>query len=137
MQILQLFPLLAERLGPQESVQEAARRLSLVRRPFLPVCDSAGRILGALGERELCRVVAEGLPPETTVASVMRAAVRSCRPDDPVERAVDLLLEEPSGALVCLDEAGHLLGLVTLAELLLAQAETELPRPAGEPPLWN
>lgn len=90
---------------------EAARALLLehgVR--ALPVVDHDGRLLGIVGLRELTR-------PGLHVDDVM-APAHTAGPDAPAVELIGPLTDGRHHAVVIVDEAQHLLGLVTQSDLL-------------------
>ncbi len=84
----------------------------------LPV-GSVDDLQGIVTDRDiLFRVVAKGLSnTETTVGDVMTTAVFSCRPEDTVTTALDLMGARNLRRLPVLDVNGRMVGLVTLSDL--------------------
>ena len=81
-----------ECIDPAQSVQEAGRRMRDANVGFLPVCNSKGKVLGAITDRDIAiRIVAEGRPLTTAAADVMTREVVACRPDDDVTDAEQLM----------------------------------------------
>ena len=106
------------------SVREAARRMRDLNLGFLPIVDDAQQLVGVLTDRDIAvRVVAEDRSPDVPVDEVMTEDVISCRPDDDVERAEELMRVNQKARLVCVDDAGHVAGVISLADI--AQYETE------------
>jgi CBS domain-containing protein len=85
---------------------------------FLPVCDKSGRVIGTLTDRDLAlRVVAENVPAETHVAELMTRNLVRCSPDDEIQTAEQLMGTQHKSRIVCTDDAGHLLGVVSIADI--------------------
>lgn len=77
-------------LSPDETAQDAVRKLSDADVSALPVADEEGRYLGMVTERALIReVMAVGLDPSLIrVGLILDRRVPSCDPDDPVAIAL-------------------------------------------------
>jgi CBS domain-containing protein len=107
------------------SVREAARRMRDLNLGFLPIVDDAQQLVGVLTDRDIAlRVVADDRPPDVPVDEVMTEDVISCRPDDDVERAEELMRVNQKARLVCLDEGGRVAGVISLADIAQYEDET-------------
>jgi CBS domain-containing protein len=85
---------------------------------FLPVCDSKGRVVGTVTDRDLTvRLTAEQLPPTTALANVMTIEVVSCRATDDLDRAKELMARHRKSRVVCLDDQGRLAGVISLSDI--------------------
>ena len=85
---------------------------------FLPVCDSKGRVLGTVTDRDLTvRLTADQLPATTALANVMTMDVISCQATDDVERAKDLMAGNHKSRLICLDDEARLAGVISLSDI--------------------
>src|SRR5438105_2118343 len=113
-----------EILKTRQSVAEAARRMRDLDVGFLPICDDAEELVGVLTDRDIAvRVVAEGWPSDLAVEEVMTTDVLCCSPDEELERAEELMRTNQKTRLVCIDDAGHVAGIISLADI--AQYEDE------------
>jgi len=113
-----------EVLEARTSVREAARRMRDLNIGFVPIVDDAEELVGVLTDRDVVlRVVAEARATSTPVEDVMTEEVITCSPDDEVERAEELMRANQKARLVCVDEAGHVAGVISLADI--AQYEDE------------
>ena len=111
-----------ECVEPTEPVQAAARRMRDANVGFLPVCDSSRSVLGTITDRDIAiRIVAEGRPPTTAAADVMTREVIACRPGDDVTRAEQLMGKHQKSRIICTDENGRLIGVISLSDI--AQVE--------------
>lgn len=118
-----------EIVKPEDSIQEAAQRMRDSNVGFLPVCADDGTAVGVLTDRDIAiRVVADDRPWRTPVRDVMSSDVVSCRPEDDVKRAEDLMRVNQKSRLPCIDEAGRVVGVISLADV----AQYEAPRRTGE-----
>jgi CBS domain-containing protein len=85
---------------------------------FLPVCDKSGRVIGTLTDRDLAlRLVAENMPAETRVAELMTHHLVRCSPSDEIQTAEQLMGTQRKSRIVCTDDHGHLLGILSLSDI--------------------
>jgi CBS domain-containing protein len=110
--------------GIGQTVAEAARRMRDLNIGFLPVCDDAQQLIGVLTDRDIAlRVVAEEQPYDVAVEEVMTEEVITCRPEEEIERAEELMRTNQKARLVCVDDTGHVAGVISLTDI--AQYEEE------------
>jgi CBS domain-containing protein len=115
-----------ECLNPNDSVAEAARRMSDLDVGFLPVCDSDGAPVGTLTDRDIVlRVVAGQKSYDTQVSEVMTPDAICCRPDDDVTRAEQLMRANQISRIVCVDDDNHITGVIGLADISQYEIDTE------------
>jgi CBS domain-containing protein len=118
-----------EVLRHSQTAREAAQLMRDLNIGFLPICDDAKQLVGVLTDRDIAlRVVAEDRPSSVAVAEVMTEEVITCSPEDDAERAEQLMRTNQKARLVCVDDTGRVVGVISLADL--AQYETE--RRAGQ-----
>ena len=100
------------------SVQEAATMMGELDVGALPV-GAPERLEGVLTDRDvLYRVVARGLDcAAVRVRDVLTTPVLSCRPEDDVRNAMDLMAAHHVRRLPVRDAAGRVVGWVTLADI--------------------
>ena len=99
------------------SIQDAAITMGELSVGALPI-GTADDLQGIITDRDiLFRVVAKGLPPSTIVADVMTARLFSCRQDDQIDTALDLMGARNVRRLPVLDTDGRMVGIVTLSDL--------------------
>ncbi|KAB2901519.1 MAG: CBS domain-containing protein [Kofleriaceae bacterium] len=84
----------------------------------IPVVDDAGHLLGLVSDRDLLRNIARAERSRLPVSYVMSAAPLTVRPDDPALAALEVLLTRKVGAVPVVDDAGHLIGIVTSTDFL-------------------
>jgi CBS domain-containing protein len=107
-----------------DAVLVAADKMRRANIGFLPVCNRQGRVVGALTDRDIAtRLVAEDLPSTTAVRTIMTRDVVACLPADDVHFAEELMATRQRARVVCIDRAGRLQGVLSLADV--AQWETE------------
>ena len=117
-------------IQPTASVLEAARLMNDRGVGGVIVVDEANALLGIFTERDILRrVVAAGLPPETTkVADVFTRDIITCTPEMNVEEVGSLMTTRRVRHLPVVD-AGGLHGVVTIGDLLahrLSDQETTI-----------
>lgn len=100
------------------SVAEVAATMGDLSVGALPI-GSADDLQGIVTDRDiLFRVVAKGLDnTATAVGDVMTTTLYSCRPEDTVTTALDLMGARNLRRLPVLDGNGRMVGLVTLSDL--------------------
>src|SRR5450755_3994512 len=105
-------------IGPGATVLDAAIIMNEHKIGSLLVTDG-GRLVGIITERDLLvRVVSQRRDPaETVVHAVMSAEVACCRPDTSVDEARGVMKNRRIRHLPVLDEADHLLGVVSIGDL--------------------
>jgi CBS domain-containing protein len=117
-------------IQPTATVLEAARLMNDRGVGGVVVVDEANALLGIFTERDILRrVVAAGLPPETTkVADVFTRDIVTCTPDMNVEEIGSIMTTRRVRHLPVVD-VGSLLGVVTIGDLLahrLSDQETTI-----------
>src|SRR5438094_69530 len=101
-----------------DHVQAAARKMRDAGVGFLPVCDRDRKVLGTLTDRDIAiRLVAEDLAPDTAVQTIMTKEAVSCRPSDALEEATRLMREHHKSRILCCDDDGRLLGVISLSDI--------------------
>jgi CBS domain-containing protein len=110
--------------GLADAVPGIAERMRARNIGFMPVCDSSGVTIGALTDRDLAlRVLAGRLPPDTTTAAeVMTRQVVACSPDDTLMDAEMLMSKHKVSRVVCVDAAGHAVGVISLSDVAEREA---------------
>lgn len=107
-----------ECLSPREPAQAAAERMRDRNIGFLPVCDDGMLVLGTVTDRDIAlRIVADLLSPGTPVEQVMTREVVACYPEDDIELARELMAEHRKSRIMCLDDDGALLGVISLSDI--------------------
>lgn len=114
------------------TIQEAAAGMRDVDAGALPVVSDADQLIGIVTDRDLAvRALAEGMEPETPVASVMTRNVSVVEPSDEVEDALSIMGSEQVRRLPVV-EGGRLVGVVSQADLAAVGAAPELARMVRE-----
>jgi CBS domain-containing protein len=110
----------AETIGPDETLQAAARRMKQSDVGALVVCDDA-RVIGILTDRDIVvRSIAAGRSPaEADVRSTMTPQVMECCEDDELEGAATRMARGAVRRLVVLDAARKLVGVLSVDDVAL------------------
>jgi CBS domain-containing protein len=114
-----------ECVSPQDSVETAAQVMRARNIGFLPVCDDiTDRIVGTITDRDIAiRVVADRKAPTTRVASIMTPDAVVCRPQDDITTAEELMAENFVSRIMCIDDDGELVGVISLSDIALMDGE--------------
>jgi len=129
MQVKDVMTRGAQCVGPDDTLQQAARKMKDLDVGPLPVCDH-DKLAGMLTDRDIVvRAVAEGRDPATTrVRDVMTPGVCACFEEDDVGEAAKLMREKQIRRLVVLNRDKRVAGIVSLGDLA---TETQDERLAG------
>ena len=104
-------------IGPEESVEVAARTLTRHNIGALPVCTANGKICGMLTDRDLVtRCMAAQQPVQTKVKDIMTKQVLSVQPDTDAKVAAYLMGHRQIRRLP-VTENGKICGMVSLGDL--------------------
>jgi CBS domain-containing protein len=105
-------------LNEQDSAQFAARVMRDANVGFLPVCGPSGKVVGAVTDRDIVvRLAADSGNLSTSVAHLMSRDIISCAPKDDVRRVQELMLEHKKSRVVCVDDQGRPIGIITISDI--------------------
>ena len=109
-----------ETLPESTTVREAAETMRANDIGDVVVVDDNGAISGILTDRDIVvRVVAEGRDPRATrIGDIASRELTAVSPDDPVDRAVQLMRERAIRRLPVVDK-GKPVGIVSIGDLAL------------------
>lgn len=104
---------------PEDSLFEAANKMRTANVGFLPVCTPDGMPVGVVTDRDLViRGMAAGLPGSAAVKDVMTPGALACVSHRAtLERAEDLMIRHQVGRVLCVDDAGHVVGIISLSDI--------------------
>jgi CBS domain-containing protein len=127
MQVKDVMTKGAECVGPDATLQEAARKMKGLDVGPLPVCDS-DRLVGMITDRDIVvRALAEGKDPRSTrVRDAMSEGVCYCFEDDDVADAAQQMREKQVRRLVVLNRDKRLAGIVSLGDLAVETGDEHL-----------
>lgn len=110
-----------ECLSPNDTIQEAARRMRDLNVGSLPVCRGPAHdtIAGIVTDRDIaCRFVANGGDPaKTKVSDIMTKSIVACGEDDDINKAAHLMENKQLHRLAVYDAQKHLKGILALADI--------------------
>jgi CBS domain-containing protein len=115
------------RVTPDVSLMEAARTMKDLDIGPLPVCEG-DRLLGMVTDRDITvRATAEGRDPrETPVSDVMTMDVVCCHEADDIRSAAKLMQDAQLRRLLVVNDAGKLVGIVSLGDIVLQTGDEKL-----------
>ena len=105
--------------GPDDTVNRAAQIMWEHGCGCVPVIDLGGHVLGMLTDRDVCMAAytkGESLA-QIPVTTAMSRHVYACRPEDTIEDAERLMWMKQVRRLPITDDAGRLLGLLSLSDI--------------------
>ena len=116
-----------ECVGPQDTARDAALKMRDSNVGFLPVCDESRRVLGTLTDRDLAiRLIASNRSPSTAISDLMTREVVFCRPIDDLHRAEQLMAQNHKSRILCCDDGGRLVGIISLSDVAQHEEDREL-----------
>lgn len=115
---------IVESLTPETTVREAAEKMRSRNIGSLPICDK-NRLIGTITDRDVTiRVTAEGKDPgRTKVGEIMSKEVVTCKPDQDLVEAEQLMHDHQVRRLPVVDDDNTLVGYLSMAKI--AQAEQD------------
>ncbi len=119
-------------LTPEHSIAEAAAHMRKYGIDALPIVDpQTGQVLGIVTRMETGKALHHNLG-KAPVARIMRTGGPRLHPQDPVERARELMTESGWQQIPVVDEKGHPVGVITAANVLRIWHEGVIPFPKEE-----
>ena len=112
-----------------ETVADAARIMHEHKCGFVPVIDPHGAVVGVVTDRDVCMVVGDSRRVMTRVSvhDAMSRPVFSCYPDDDLAETLDTMAARQVRRLPVLDQYGHLQGVVSVEDIVLASSRRGAP----------
>lgn len=107
--------------GRSASLAEAAMIMWHNNCGIVPVVETDGKAVGVITDRDICMAWAtrplEG--DKTRVGAVMTGQLFTCRPEDPVRKALQTMAHHKVRRLPVVDRQGRLVGVLSLNDLAL------------------
>lgn len=104
-----------------DTVYETARLMKRENVGSIPIVEDQEKrkLIGIVTDRDLAlKVVADGMDPKTTkVKDVMTRKVMSCKVDDKVQKAIDLMAEHQLRRIPVVESGDHLVGIIAQADI--------------------
>jgi CBS domain-containing protein len=118
MQIKEVMTRDVEVIRPDDSIQEAARKMKDLDVGAIPVCDGE-RLVGMITDRDITiRATAEGRDPSNTTAQeTMTPEIYYCFENQNIEDAALLMMEKQIRRLPILDDNKKLVGIISLGDV--------------------
>lgn len=121
MRIGEIMTLDPQTVRPGDTLQSAAQQMDDLNVGVLPVCEG-GRLIGVLTDRDIVvRSTSAGQDPRTaTVADAMTTDAHTVTEDASVLDALRIMEEHQLRRVPVVNEAGKLVGIVSLGDLAAA-----------------
>lgn len=118
MQLKDVMTREVEVISPEDSIEEAARKMDRFNVGPLPVCDGQ-RLVGMVTDRDITvRATAAGKDPRSArVREAMTRDVLYCFDDQDVGEAAELMKTQQIRRLPVLDRSQRLVGIVSVGDL--------------------
>ena len=104
-------------ISPDRSIKEAASYMYSNDIGSVVVVSPEGVVIGIFTERDLSRVVSQGVPYDTPVGNVMTRSPVTIKASEPLSKAVELMNEKNIRHLPVVDESGRLVGIITTRDV--------------------
>ncbi|MCE4611265.1 MAG: CBS domain-containing protein [Desulfurococcales archaeon] len=104
-------------VSPSTRIIDAVKIMNEQGASSVVVVDDYGRPVGIFTERDLVRVVAEGVSLESEVGKVMTPNPITVKVDDPLSIALSKMAEHRIRNLPVVDSEGRLAGLITARDV--------------------
>lgn len=102
---------------PSATIRAVGKMMSEVDTGVIPVVEG-GKVVGLVTDRDIVlRAVAENSDLDVAVASIMSTDVQSCGEEDTVADAVGKMSSQKIRRLVVLNDAGRLVGIISLGDI--------------------
>ena len=117
-QIMTAFP---EALGPDDTIQKAAKLMRDHDYGVIPLVDADSALVGIVTDRDIVvKAVAHGHGPETTLSECMTPDPDSVPKDIPIEQALHVMNTRQIRRLPVV-EFGRLIGMISLGDIAKSQ----------------
>jgi CBS domain-containing protein len=105
---------------PENSLVELARVMRKQRCGALPMVDGSGKLMGIITDRDICIALGRrNIRASDLLARDVSSPGCVCsRPDNDVREALRTMATQGVGRLPVVDEAGHLLGILSIDDII-------------------
>jgi CBS domain-containing protein len=105
-----------------DPVADVADRMRARHVGFLPVCNAYGQVIGTITDRDLTtRVLADRLSGDIPVQTVMSRGPITCKPDDLLEDAEQLMERYYKWRIICVDHMRRPVGVISISDIADAE----------------
>lgn len=96
---------------------------------LIPVISDQGTVTSVITDRDICMSVAtkHRRAEEITVGEVTNGSLFLCRPEDDVTKVLKVMAENQVRRLPVTDQDGHLVGMLSINDLVTASRSTKAP----------
>lgn len=96
---------------------------------LIPVLSELGTVTGVITDRDICMSVAtqHRRAEEISVGEVTNGSLCLCHPDDDVATVLNTMSENQVRRLPVTDRDGHLVGIISISDIVLLSRSTKLP----------
>ena len=107
-----------------DNMKDAAVAMKRHRIGFIPVTENEPphAYTGAVTHRELVHAIADGINPDTQLSELVTHRNTFVRPDDPIEKAVQVMQRKGLSDLAVLDDERALIGVISMVKIARRQA---------------
>ena len=119
---------------PDDTLGDAARLMWQHDCGFVPLVEpETGHLLGTITDRDICMAALSSERPihELSIATTMHRGAHACSPDDDLSVVHGLMREHQVRRLPVVDDAGSLIGVISLNDLGLQALDQEQPERAA------
>jgi CBS domain-containing protein len=122
-----------ESCSPEANIAEAASIMGHYDCGAVPVVDDDNKVVGVITDRDICIAIATSgrLSTDIKVKEVITGGVYSCRADDDIHAALEVMREYRVRRLPVVDIQGRLEGLLTITDVILHTDPGEGKKSAG------
>lgn len=94
---------------------------------IVPVCEQDKKLVGVVTDRDIClTVVAEARNPnDVKVSECMSEELITCKPEDDVQKAADLMKEYQVRRIPVIDDQNRIVGMIAQADIALKVGKPE------------
>lgn len=121
----QIMKRTVECVTAKDSVQVAAQKMRDQNVGFLAVCENGTKAIGTITDRDIAvRACADDkAASKTKIGDVMTHEVIACKPSDDIARAEELMGKHHKSRMLCIDDGGKLVGVISLSDIAQHQAD--------------
>jgi CBS domain-containing protein len=119
--------------SPGTNLAAAAEIMRRNKCSTLPVLDASGAVLGLVTDHDMFITLGKRnwRPSDLAIRDLALTKVTPCGPHDDVHEALRIMRKQQVGRVPVVDESGHLVGVVSLDDLVLHAEKEERKRSAG------
>lgn len=94
---------------------------------IVPVCEQDKKLVGVVTDRDICLTVVaeERNPREVKVSDCMSEDLVTCKPEEDIRKAADLMKEYQVRRIPVVDNQGRILGMISQADIALKVGKPE------------